>query len=100
MENRPSQPRTALLLVDVQVGQVALMSAEVRDSVLLKIKTLLAEARASGIPVIYIQHDGASAGDLYRGLENLSLAPTSRRRMRNQEAGIGLVLRNHAPTGA
>jgi hypothetical protein len=28
MGNRPSQPRTALLIVDVQVGLVELMSAE------------------------------------------------------------------------
>jgi nicotinamidase-related amidase len=34
------------------------MSPEVQKSVLPKIKTLLTKARASGIPVIYIQHDG------------------------------------------
>ena len=50
---------SALLIVDVQIGLVALMSAEVQRSVLPKIKTLHTEARASGIPVVYIQHDGS-----------------------------------------
>jgi nicotinamidase-related amidase len=76
MEDHLSESRTALLIVDVQVGLVALMPAGVRDSVLPKIKTLLAKARASGVPVIYIQHDGtgASAGDPYGGLGDLSFA--------------------------
>jgi hypothetical protein len=59
MGNPPFEPRTALPMVDAQIGLVALMSAEVRDSVLGKIKTLLTEAGTSGIPVIYIQRDGA-----------------------------------------
>ena len=70
-----SEPPTALLIVDVQVGLVALMSASVRDGVLPKIKALLTEARTSGISVIYIQHDGAAGHPLedpHRGLGNLS----------------------------
>jgi len=63
MENRSS----ALLIIDVQVGLLALMSAEVRDSVLPKIKTLLTEARPWGIPVIYIQHDGSKGHALEPG---------------------------------
>lgn len=56
--HRTSQTRSGLLIVDVQIGLVELMPAEVQRSVLPRIKTLLAKARASGIPVIYIQHDG------------------------------------------
>ena len=55
---------SALLIIDVQIGLVDLMSAEVQSSALPKIKTLLTEARASGIPVIYIQHDGAEGHPL------------------------------------
>ena len=76
MGNRPSEPRTALLIVDVQIGLVALMSAEVRDSVLPKIKTLLTEARASGIPVIYIQHDGAQGHPLETHTEGWEIYPS------------------------
>jgi len=47
---------SALLIIDVQIGLVELMSAEVQSRALPKIKTLLTEARAAGIPVIYIQH--------------------------------------------
>jgi nicotinamidase-related amidase len=57
-EHRPSQTRTALLIVDAQVGLVELMPDEVQKGVLPRIKALLAKARASGIPVIHIQHDG------------------------------------------
>jgi isochorismate hydrolase len=76
MGNRPSEPRTALLIVDVQIGLVALMSAEVRDSVLPKIKTLLTEARTSGVPVIYIQHDGAEGHPLEAQTEGWEIYPS------------------------
>ena len=63
-EHRPSRTRTALLIVDAQVGLVKLMPAEVQSSVLPKIRTLLARARALAIPVIHIQHDGAKGHPL------------------------------------
>ena len=58
------QSRAALLIVDVQVGLVELMPAEIQASVLSRIGTLLAKARAAGTPVIYIQHDGAKGHPL------------------------------------
>jgi nicotinamidase-related amidase len=58
------QSRAALLIVDVQVGLVQLMPAEIQESVLSRIETLLAKARASGTPVIYIQHDGSKGHPL------------------------------------
>jgi nicotinamidase-related amidase len=76
MENRLSEPRTALLIVDVQVGLVALMPAAVRDSAVPKIKTLLARARASGVPVIYIQHDGAPRHPLEMHTEGWKIYPS------------------------
>jgi nicotinamidase-related amidase len=54
MGNRSS----ALLIVDVQIGLVELIPPEVQRSVLPNIITLLTKARAAGILVIYIQHDG------------------------------------------
>lgn len=59
-----SQARAALLIVDVQVGLVELMPSEIRSNVLLRIGTLLAKARASRTPVIYIQHDGTNGHPL------------------------------------
>lgn len=76
MKNRASEPRAALLIIDVQVGLMALMSAAVRDSVLPKIKTLLRRARASGIPVIYIQHDGAHGHPLETHTEGWKIYPS------------------------
>jgi nicotinamidase-related amidase len=55
---------SALLIIDVQVGLVELMPAEIQSSVLPRIKTLLTKARGSKIPVIYIQHDGAKGHPL------------------------------------
>jgi nicotinamidase-related amidase len=54
----PLRSRSALLIIDVQNGLVKLMPAEVRATVLLNIRALLAKARSSGIPVVHIQHDG------------------------------------------
>jgi nicotinamidase-related amidase len=56
--------KSALLIIDVQVGLVRLMSPELQDSVLPKIKVLLRQARSAGIPVFFIQHDGAKGHPL------------------------------------
>jgi nicotinamidase-related amidase len=63
-EHRPLQIRTALLIVDMQIGLVELMSAEVQRNVLSRIATLLAKARGSETPVIHIQHDGSKGHPL------------------------------------
>ena len=63
-------------VVDAQIGLVALMSAEVRDSVLPKIKTLLTDARVSGIPGTYLQHDGAEGYPLETQTEGWELYPS------------------------
>jgi nicotinamidase-related amidase len=72
MEDRSS----ALLVIDVQIGLVELVPPEVQSTVLSKIKTLLTKARASGIAVIFIQHDGPKgqplARDHHKGLGNSS----------------------------
>jgi nicotinamidase-related amidase len=67
---------SALLIIDVQIGLVELMSAEVQSRALPKIKTLLTEARASGIPVIYIQHDGAQGHPLETHTEGWEIYPS------------------------
>jgi nicotinamidase-related amidase len=59
-----TRSHNALLIIDVQVGLVELIPAEIRASVLPKIESLLSRARASGTPVIYIQHDGSKGHPL------------------------------------
>lgn len=54
----PSRSHNALLIIDVQVGLVEWIPGEIQSSVLSRIGTLVAKARASETPVIYIQHDG------------------------------------------
>jgi len=75
-ERCPSRPRTALLIVDVQVGLVELMPAEVQRRVLPRIETLIAKACASGVPVIYIQHDGPKGHPLETHTKGWEICPS------------------------
>jgi nicotinamidase-related amidase len=50
--------KTALVIIDVQIGLVRLMPPEIQDHVLSNIAVLLSKARSSGIPVLFVQHDG------------------------------------------
>ena len=67
---------SALLIIDVQIGLVELMPAEVQSSVLPKIKTLLTKARASKIPVIYVQHDGPKGHPLETHTKGWEIHPS------------------------
>ena len=49
---------TALVVIDVQVGILESARAYHRSEVLGRISSLLERARASGTPIIYVQHDG------------------------------------------
>src|SRR5437879_957112 len=50
--------KSALLIIDVQVGLVELMPPALQNSVLSNVTRLLSKARTSGAPVFFIQHDG------------------------------------------
>jgi nicotinamidase-related amidase len=67
--------RSALLVIDAQIGLVALMPTEIQRSVLPRIETLLAKARSSGTPVIYIQHDGATGHPLETNTKGWEIHP-------------------------
>lgn len=54
MSTLPKRTATALLIIDVQVGVVS--AAHRRDAVIANIQTLLASARASNTPVIWVAH--------------------------------------------
>jgi nicotinamidase-related amidase len=73
---KPARSRNALLIIDVQVGLVELMPAEIRDSVLPRIQALLSRARASGTPVVFIQHDGPKGHPLETHTKGWEIDPS------------------------
>jgi len=59
---------SALMIVDVQQGMFALPQPLHRgDEVLRRIAGLLARARAEGLPVVHVQHDGGPGHVLAKG---------------------------------
>jgi nicotinamidase-related amidase len=56
MTTLTDRPNTALLVIDVQNGVVS--GAYERDAVVANINTLVANARAKDVPVIWVQHSG------------------------------------------
>jgi len=73
---KSGQSRAALLVVDVQVGLVEMMPAELQADVLSRISTLLEKARAAGRPVIFIQHDGVKGHPLEPGTKGWEIHPS------------------------
>ena len=67
LENRPN---TALLVLDVQNGVV--QGAYERDTVVANIAAVVEKARAAGVPVVWVQHNG---DDLPRGSEQWKIVP-------------------------
>lgn len=70
------QSHSALLVIDVQIGLVEWIPEEIKASVLPRIGALVAKARASGRPVIYIQHDGSRGHVLEPGTKGWDLHPS------------------------
>ena len=66
----PDRPNTALLVVDVQNAVVG--GAHRRDEVVANIKTLVDEARAKQVPVIWVQH---SNDEMPEGSEGWQYVP-------------------------
>src|SRR5437762_3620184 len=60
---------TGLVIIDVQVGIIDGLRAYRGREVLAQINKLLAKARASNIPIIYVQHDGEKGHPLEVGSE-------------------------------
>jgi len=66
---------SALLVVDVQVGIIEGFHAYRGSEVLEQINKLLAKARATSTPIIYIQHDGEAGHPLEVGTEGWRIHP-------------------------
>jgi nicotinamidase-related amidase len=71
-----TQGKAALVIVDMQIGLVELIPDEVRTSVLSSISTLLIRARSSGLPVIFIQHDGPEGHPLETRTKGWEIHPS------------------------
>ena len=65
----------ALLVIDVQVGIIEGFHAYRGREVLEQISKLLERARASNMPIIYIQHDGEEGHPLEVGTEGWEIHP-------------------------
>ena len=50
--------KSALMIIDVQIGLVELMPPKLQEEVLSKVRVLLHKARSSGVLVVFVQHDG------------------------------------------
>jgi nicotinamidase-related amidase len=64
---------TALVIIDVQKNLIN--EAYQRDDVLAHINILLAKARATETPVIYVQHDGPKGHGLEVGTDGWQISP-------------------------
>jgi nicotinamidase-related amidase len=71
MTTLPNRPHTALLVIDVQNGVVD--GAPKRDDVVSNINSLVDQARAQDVPVIWVQHNDSDG--LQRGSAEWELAP-------------------------
>ncbi|MEO8102883.1 MAG: cysteine hydrolase family protein, partial [Betaproteobacteria bacterium] len=71
-----NQKKSALLIIDVQVGIARGKDAYAGwPAILANIVSLIARARSSDLPVIFIQHDGAPGHRLEPGTDGWALCP-------------------------
>jgi len=70
MSTLQNRPKTALLVIDVQVGVVA--GAHGRDAVIANVGSLVEKARRERVPVVWVQH---SDGQLERGSDDWRIVP-------------------------
>jgi nicotinamidase-related amidase len=75
MKNNQDNTRTALLVIDVQVGIIDGLNAYRGSEVVETIDNLLAKARAEQTPVIYVQHDGGTGDLLELGSQGWQIHP-------------------------
>jgi len=66
---------SVLLVIDVQAGIIEDLGAYRGPEVLEQIHNLLSKARASNMPIIYIQHDGEAGHPLEVGTEGWQIHP-------------------------
>ncbi|MBE7188524.1 isochorismatase family protein [Jatrophihabitans endophyticus] len=75
MTTLTDRPNTALLVIDVQNGVMA--GAHDRDAVVANVGALVDKARASGVPVVWVQH---SDDEMPEGSDDWAYVPELARR--------------------
>ena len=65
--------KTALLVIDVQVGIIDHFPSYNKDQVLANINDLLTKARAARVPIIYLRHDGGKGDPLEANTDGWSI---------------------------
>jgi nicotinamidase-related amidase len=73
-----AQPATALLVVDLQFGMFngeEIAPIHAGDALLARVQVLLAQARAGGVPVLYVRHDSGTGRLLERGTAKWQIHP-------------------------
>ena len=90
---------TALLMIDIQQGMWMEEKPPHNDQAFLKnAKALLEKARAKGVPVIHIRHDGGEGDTLHEGNEGFAIRsevapkPKARRRCTPAPSMVGFDL--------
>ena len=78
MTTLPDRPNTALLVIDVQ-NAVVTSAVPHRDDVVANINTLVGEARAQGVPVVWVQHSDDE--EMPQGSKEWELVPELARLM-------------------
>jgi nicotinamidase-related amidase len=77
MEETPMPNDMALMIIDVQAGMFDENEPVYRGSELLAtLSALLGQARAAGVPVIYVQHDGSGNHPLHPDKPGWLIHPT------------------------
>lgn len=78
----PIDHHTALVIIDVQNGilrpaknERAAAVRQALDATVARIAALLARARAAGVPVVHVQHDGSPAHRLAVGTDGWQIRP-------------------------
>jgi nicotinamidase-related amidase len=67
---------TALLIIDVQKGQLSIQAPIYEgDKLISRIRELIEKARASNVPVIYVQHCGEKGSNLEPGTSGWEIHP-------------------------
>ncbi len=66
---------SAVLVIDVQIGIIEGFRAYHGSEVLERINKLVSKARASNMPIIYVQHDGEKGHPLEVGSEGWQIHP-------------------------
>ena len=91
-------PSQALIIIDAQVGLIENPDAPLGDRAALldTLEVLLADARRTGVPVVFVQDEDVGAGNAALHAIHPRIARAASRRRRDSEGRHERVLPDHA----